>query len=102
MVVAEVDPRVGGGFNFTERREDVDAAHIGTYVEIDRPRRLLFDFKVEPYSKGEYTRVSVDIVPQDSGCELTLTHEGVWEDWEEKTRQGWEFLLGRLGEVVES
>src|SRR5689334_5062544 len=63
LIRAESDVREGGGFNITERREDVDAAHIGTYVEIDHPRRLVFDFEVQPYSEGQSTRVSVDITP---------------------------------------
>jgi uncharacterized protein YndB with AHSA1/START domain len=100
LIRADFDARPGAGFNITERREDGDAAHLGTYVEIDPPRRLVFDFLVEPYSEGQSTRVSIDVVPTDGGCELTLTHEGVWEDWEERTKQGWEFLLGRLGEVL--
>ena len=100
MIRAETDLRVGGGFNLTERREDVDVAHIGTYVVVEPPCRLVFDFKVEPYSEGQSTRVSADIVPSGDGSTLTLTHEGVWEGWEERTQQGWEFLLGQLGGVL--
>jgi len=102
LLTAEFDARPGGEFNITERREDVDAAHLGTYIEVERPTRLVFDFLVEPYSNGQSTRVNVDITPRADGCELTLTHEGVWDEWEERTRQGWEMLLGKLGEVVES
>lgn len=100
LLAAEFDARTGGSFNVTERREDVDAAHLGTYVEVQRPNRLVFDFVVEPYSNGESTRVSVDIAATDFGSELRLTHEGVWDDWAEKTQQGWEILLGKLGETL--
>src|SRR5207253_792689 len=76
MVRAEVDARVGGSFNFTDRRDVGDVEHVGEYLEIDRPRRLVFTFGVPKYSPA-MTRVSVDIVPLDTGCELTLTHADV-------------------------
>ena len=100
MITAEIDPRVGGSFTLTERREEVDAVHSGIYIELDRPRRLVFDFTVEPYSEGQSTRVNIDIAPKADGSELTLTHEGVWDEWEERTQQGWEMLLGQLGSVL--
>ena len=39
MVRVEIDARVGGSFNIT-RRDGEDVEHVGTYVEIDRARRL--------------------------------------------------------------
>jgi uncharacterized protein YndB with AHSA1/START domain len=90
----EVDPRVGGGFRIDERREDGVAEHYGEYVELDRPRRLAFEFWTS--FSAERTRVTIEIVADDGGSRLTLTHDGVWPDWADKTRQGWTMILDGL------
>jgi len=95
IVRADIDARVGGRFTIVDRREDGDAEHVGRYVEVERPRRLVFDFSVPKYSTLE-TRVTIDIVPAGTGCALTLTHDGVLADSLERTRQGWTTMLQRL------
>ena len=94
MERVEVDPRVGGRFEIDERRGGELARHWGTYVEIDRPRRLAFDFGTS--FEATPTRVTVTIVPDGEGSLLTLRHEGVWSDWEDRTRHGWDMILGNL------
>src|SRR5580700_5862408 len=86
MVKAEIDPRVGGRFNFTDRRDGVDVEHVGEYLTIDRPRRLAFTFAVPLYSTV-ITTVTIDIIPIEGGCELTLTHEGVLSEWASRAEQ---------------
>ncbi|HYJ52542.1 MAG TPA: SRPBCC domain-containing protein [Allosphingosinicella sp.] len=95
----EIDARVGGGFRIDERRGEEIAEHYGEYVEIDRPSRLAFDFWTS--FSDERTRVTIDIAPNGAGSRLKLTHEGVWEDWTEKTRQGWTTILGGLAQALE-
>ena len=95
MVRSEIDARVGGRFCFVDRRDGVDVEHVGTYLEIDRPHRLVFEFGVPQFS-AELTRVSIDIVALGTGCELTLTHEGVLPDYVDRTRQGWTGILDGL------
>jgi uncharacterized protein YndB with AHSA1/START domain len=97
MDSVKIDPRVGGEFEIIDKRGDELTRHIGTYLEIDRPRRLVFTFAVPQYSK-EFTKVTIDIVPQNSGCELTLTHEGVLAEWRESTVDGWAMILNGLAE----
>jgi uncharacterized protein YndB with AHSA1/START domain len=95
----EVDPRVGGGFRVDERREDGVAEHYGEYVELDRPRRLAFEFWTS--FSAERTRVTIEIVADDGGSRLTLTHDGVWPDWADKTRQGWTMILDGLAKHLD-
>jgi uncharacterized protein YndB with AHSA1/START domain len=94
LVRVEIDARVGGSFHIT-RRDDDDVDHVGTYLEIDRPRRLVFTFGVPKYST-QITRVSIDLKPLPTGCELTLTHEGVLPEWLESGREGWGKILDGL------
>jgi len=94
LVRVDIDARVGGAFNIT-RRDGDDVEHVGTYLEIDRPRRLVFSFGVPKYS-AQLTRVSIDLKPLPTGCELTLTHEGVLPEWLESGRDGWGKILNGL------
>ena len=96
MEKVELNPRVGGGFVINERRGDALATHFGTYVEIDRPRRLVFDFATD--REQAPTRVSVDIVAEGSGCRLTLAHDmdPQWAAFEDRARQGWTMILDGL------
>jgi uncharacterized protein YndB with AHSA1/START domain len=95
----EIDARVGGKFLIVDRRPVGDVDHIGEYLQIDRPRRLVFTFAVPRYSPLE-TRVTLDIVPSGKGCDLTLTHENVLPEWTEQTQQGWGMILDALEESL--
>ncbi|MDP3855975.1 SRPBCC domain-containing protein [Phenylobacterium sp.] len=100
IVKVEMDARVGGGFLIVDKRPGVgEASHHGTYVEIDRPRRLVFDFSVEAYSK-DTTRVTVEIRPAGDGCELILTHEDIGDEYVERTEGGWTMILEALAKAL--
>ncbi len=99
MVRVEIDARVGGLFNFTDRRDGEDIEHVGTYFDIDRPRRLVFTFAVPKYS-DLYTRVTIELAPLATGCELTLTHEGVLPQYIEPSQKGWGMLLDALARAL--
>jgi len=98
----DVDARVGGSYKFSEWIWGEEYVQLGTYVEIDRPRRLVID---KSYPKhGENTgRVTVEIAPRQDGCELTLTvgspsSEGV----QYATRYAWAILLENLASTLAS
>lgn len=97
MVRAEIDPRVGGRFTFTDRRDGEDVEHTGEYLEINRPRRLVFTFAVTG-SDGAPDLVRIDIAPHPDGCELSLEHEMAAEyaEYLERTRDGWSGILEGL------
>lgn len=101
MIRAEVDARVGGKFNFTDRRGGEDIAHAGEYLEIDRPRRLVFTFMVEKYSSTP-AHVVIKVVPLTDGCGLTLTQQmpAEFAEWAERSAQGWTMILNGLAKVM--
>ena len=98
MVKVEIDARVGGRFLIIERRDGQDAVHEGAYLEIDRPRRLVFSFGDSV--AFDATTVTLEIVPVSEGCELTLTHAGVEPKWTSQTTQGWTGILEALEPVL--
>lgn len=99
IVRCDIDPRPGGAFVITDRRAGDEVEHRGTYVEVDPPRRLVFTFSVPKYS-SVVTTVTIDVLPTDAGCELTLVHEGVLPEWASQTERGWHDLLAQLAQVV--
>ncbi len=102
MVKAEIDPRVEGEFLFVDRRDGEDIEHQGTYLEISKPRQIVFTFYVPKYQKDtESTEVALDFIKKGAGCELILTHSGVWLDYEELTKKGWEMILESLGKTLD-
>ena len=98
MVKVEIDARVGGRFNIVERRDGQDAVHVGVYLEINRPRRLVFSFGDSV--AFDTTTVTVEITPTADGCELVLTHTGVGPEWTSQTTNGWTGILDTLGSVL--
>lgn len=98
MLKVEIDARVGGAFLITERRGDREDEHRGRYLEIDRPKRLVFNFGDD--IAFDATTVTVEITPADDGCDLVLTHTGVGPRWESQTRSGWTGILEGLAAAL--
>ena len=108
VMQCEISPELGGGFTVIDRRpaadgdESVfDVVHLGKYVELQRPRRIVFDFSVLMFGTEDPTRVTVEIAPVNPlACELTLTHDmGSGEharQLEESSRKSWTNMLGLM------
>ena len=107
----ELEPEVGGTFTVTDRRpvgdgdeSFFDAEHRGTFIEIDRPKRIVFDFAVEPYMEAP-TRVTLDFVQMGvSVTDLVVTHDlGTGTDARngaKRSEQGWARMLDLLEKAL--
>jgi len=102
VVKVEIDARVGGRALIVDRRASGDAHHYLQYEVIDRPHRLVFLFRADPAEEGQWTRVSLEIVPSGTGSTLTLTHEmdPQWAAYEDQTRKGWTMILESLARAI--
>jgi len=100
LVRVAVEGRVGGSFSFVQRRGLDDVDHIGKYLEFDRPQRLAFTWQVRGTSHT--SRVFIDILPIESGTELTLVHELAphWADYKEKTAASWTKMLNAMADAI--
>ncbi|HEX4925034.1 MAG TPA: SRPBCC domain-containing protein [Bdellovibrionales bacterium] len=101
MVKVEIDPKVGGKFLFVDRRPEGDAEHFGTYTELERPKRLAFEFSVDRRAKSG-DAVSIDIKKLEKGCEVTLIHhiDADYADYKEKIELGWAGILDALADTL--
>jgi len=59
-----LDPRAGGRFSFAVERQGQVVDHVGNYLEIDRPRRLVFTWGVNGSGSS---RVTVTLAPSAGG-----------------------------------
>ena len=108
VMQCEIQPEVGGGFTVIDRRpaaegdESVfDVVHMGKYLEIDRPRRLVFEFSVLTFGNESPTRVTVEVNPLGpQASELVLTHDMGSSEMarmtEEASRKGWTNMLATI------
>lgn len=97
---SEIDLKVGGRWEIVDRRGGVDYRAIGEYLEIERPRRLVFTFGMPQFADG-FSRVTVEIAPDGAGAVMTLVQEALPAEAIPALEQGWremfDQLAGRLG-----
>ena len=96
-VEASLEPRPGGVFEFV--MYDGKTCR-GRYVEVERPRRLVFTWGVKQDDAS--SRVVIDIAPLAGGCELTLTHEmkPEWANFVEQARAAWAKMADALSVLL--
>jgi uncharacterized protein YndB with AHSA1/START domain len=97
---ATLDPRPGGAY-----RVDVIAGHVasGEFVEVDRPRRLVYTFGWEPEG-GEpnpvppgSSTIEITLTPSGDGTTLRFRHYGLPNvEAAHAHGHGWDHYLRRL------
>jgi uncharacterized protein YndB with AHSA1/START domain len=101
--IAEVDLRVGGRYRLAmETPEGVRHTVQGEYLEVDRPRRLVYSWQweLDAGGLGPASTVAVEFRERDKRTEVVLEHTGL-PDSESRDRHahGWtaclEFLRAR-------
>ncbi len=99
MSSVTIDARAGGSFRLEDWQDGEDAVQSGKYVEIVSPRRLVFILSAEKRRRSG-TCVSVEIVPLETGCELTLVHENVPPGHANGTEGRWAGMLYGLAALL--
>ncbi len=96
-----IEPRVGGKFSFVVHRKGTEVDHVGQYLEIERPKLLVFTWATRD-SLPDTSRVIVEIVPDGQRCELTLTHvmSDEWADHVDDAVDAWQHMLEKLEGVL--
>jgi len=90
------DPREGGAFSLVMHGATADNAHEGHYVQIDRPRRLVFTW-ISNGTDRMLSLVTVSFTAVDGGVRVDLEHEGIPN--EEKAgahSRGWASIMAKL------
>ena len=95
----ENDPRENGRFSIVMHVGDNRVPHTGSYLELDRPRRLKFSWE-SPYSADDST-VTLDFAEIDSTTtRVELTHvKFLHEEARSDHQGGWGNILDRLNEL---
>ena len=97
---ASCDPRPGGVFSLVMSSEDSSREVSGTYVEVDRPRKLVFTW-IGPLTNNVATLVTVELHPRGDETDLVLTHERLpTPAIHEGHTKGWGNILDHLADAV--
>lgn len=96
QIEAQINAKVGGKFSVVEHADGETIDHFGEYLELERPRRLVFTLEVPKHFPG-ITRVTIHLTPTTNGCALQLTQTGVSP---EVTAGPWQSMLETLAKVL--
>jgi uncharacterized protein YndB with AHSA1/START domain len=99
LVGVELDARVGGAFRFVCRRGSTELVQSGTYLEIERPRRLVFSWDM---ALPDIERIVIQITATADGSELVLDHvmDAAWSGDVSPVTAAWASVAEALGELL--
>jgi uncharacterized protein YndB with AHSA1/START domain len=97
----KADVRVGGEFEIVMEHDDKETDHHGKYIEIDRPRKLVFTWR-SINTGGRDTLVTLYFTPDGEDTRILLVHEQL-PDEKAKTGHtgGWSSVLDHLTEHLQ-
>ena len=98
----EIDARVGGRFFFSDIRDGQEARHWGTYLELDRPKTIVFTWIVDESEEANPSTVTLTLKPEPDGCAVTIVHEidAKWVDYLARTEAGWARMLQAVDRLL--
>ena len=97
---ASCDLRPGGTFSLVMSSEESSREVSGTYVLIDRPRKLVFTW-IGPLTNNVNTLVTVELYPLGDETDLVLTHERLpTPAIHEGHTRGWGHILDHLADAI--
>lgn len=97
---ARSDLRPGGAFSLIMSSAEASREVAGTYVEIDRPRKLVFTW-IGPLTNNVNTLVTVELTPRGDETDLVLTHERLpTSAIHEGHTKGWGHILDHLADTA--
>jgi uncharacterized protein YndB with AHSA1/START domain len=97
---ASCDLRPGGAFSLAMSSQESSREVSGTYVEVERPRKLVFTW-TGALTDNVNTLVTVELTPRGDETDLVLTHERLpTSAIVEGHTRGWGLILDHLAEAV--
>jgi uncharacterized protein YndB with AHSA1/START domain len=96
--VASLEAREGGSYEITMQGQSGPIVHKGVYLQIDRPKRLVFTW-ASLGTQMRDTLVTVDFVSIDEQTEVIVTHEQLPESARPSHGIGWTHALEHLDQA---
>src|SRR5262245_23563387 len=98
----EIDSRVGGKFFFSDLRDGTEARHWGTYLVLERPRKIVFTWIVDESEEANPSKVTLTIQTEADGCLATIIQEmdEQWIDYVSRTESGWTRMLQQIDKLL--
>jgi uncharacterized protein YndB with AHSA1/START domain len=106
IVRFEMDVREGGTFFYSDVRDGEESKAWGTFLVLHRPTKIQHTWYVDESEEGELSLVTtiIEPAPDGKGSTVTLYHEmnAEWEEYLERTEQGWMKMLLAVDGLLEA
>ncbi|HVU32686.1 MAG TPA: SRPBCC family protein [Opitutaceae bacterium] len=102
VVRLTLEARVGGRFSFVVNRGGTEVEHVGEYLEIDRPRLLVFTWATRE-NLSDPSRIIIELTPHGAGgCDVKLTHvmSPHWSAYVDRAAGSWSRMLDALERAI--